>query len=188
MLPRIRFLASRAFGSQESERRGELIQEVVANAFCAFVSLVRRDCSGIAHATPLTNYAIRQVVGGRQVGTRLNVNDVTSPYAQAAHGFVVARLDQFDNDQGEWRESLVEDRRATPADIAAARIDVAEWLQSLSARDRRLAETLATGETTSGAASAFGLSPARISQLRVQLRNSWEQFQEGACSCQAVLA
>ena len=183
MLPRIRSRARQAFGWLGSEMKDELIQEVVANAFCAFMSLVRRGKSEIAYATPLTNYAIRQVLGGRQVGAKLNVNDVTSPYAQAACRFVVARLDQFDNDQGDWREVLVEDRRATPADIATARIDVAEWLRTLPARHRQIAETLAMGETTSEVASKFKLSPARISQLRVQLRRSWEQFQVGACGC-----
>jgi RNA polymerase sigma factor (sigma-70 family) len=188
MLPRIRILASRAFGSLGSELKDELIQEVVANVFCAFVRLVHRGKSELAYATPLAKYAIRQALSGRQVGTKANVNDVTSPYAQAACRFVLARLDRFDNDRGEWREVLVEDRRATPADIAAARIDVAEWLLTLPARDRRIAETLAMGKTTSEVASKFGVSPARISQLRGQLRNSWEQFQEGAYACQAALA
>ena len=181
MLPRIRSRAGQAFGWLGSEMKDELIQEVIANAFCAFAGLVRRGKSEIAYATPLTNYAIRQVLGGRQVGAKLNVNDVTSPYAQAACRFVMARLDRFDTDKGHWREVLVEDCRATPADIAAARIDVAEWLLSLPARDRRIAETLAMGETTNEVASKFKLSPARISQLRVQLRCSWEQFQVGAC-------
>jgi hypothetical protein len=168
--------------------KDELIQEVVANAFCAFVRLVRRGKSELAYATPLAKYAIRQALGGRQVGTKPNINDVTSPYAQAARRFVVARLDRFDNGNGEWREVLVEDRRATPADTAAARIDVAEWLLSLPARDRLIAETLAMGETTSDVASKFRVSPARISQLRGQLRSSWEQFQEGAYNCRAARA
>lgn len=180
MLPRIRSRAGQAFSWLGSEMKNELIQEVVANAFCAFASLVRRGKSEIAYATPLTNYAIRQVLGGRRVGATLNVHDVTSPYAQATCGFVVARLDRFDTDQGQWREVLVEDCRATPAEIAAARIDVAEWLLSLPARDRRIAETLAMGETTNEVASKFELSPARVSQLRGQLRRNWEQFQNCA--------
>jgi hypothetical protein len=36
---------------------------------------------------------------------------------------------------------------------------------------------LASGETTKGAAEKFGLSPARISQLREWLKKSWETFQ-----------
>ena len=114
MLPRIRSLAGRAFGWLESEMKDELIQEVTANAFCAFVGLVRRGKSEIAYATPLTNYAIRQVMAGRRVGTTLNVNDVTSPYAQAACRLVVGRLDRFDNDNGTWQSGCLPCRPTPP--------------------------------------------------------------------------
>ena len=66
---------------------------------------------------------------------------------------------------------------ATPADIAASRIDVREWLQTLPRRSRRLAERLATGESTSGAAQMFGISPSRVSQLRRELYGAWNTFQ-----------
>jgi hypothetical protein len=61
--------------------------------------------------------------------------------------------------------------------VAACRIDFAEWLRRLTARLRKIALALASGETTKGAAEKFGLSPARISQLRERLRKSWEAFQ-----------
>jgi hypothetical protein len=92
---------------------------------------------------------------------------------------VVEQLDKYDRDQGEWREVLVEDRRASPADLAAARIDLAAWFRSLSRKDRRIAKVLAMGETTSEAAQRFGLSLGRISQLRARLKASWETFQAG---------
>ncbi len=188
MLPLISSQASVAFRRLRPEHKTELIQEVLANAYCAFVGLVRRGKADIAYATPLANYAIRQVLDGRQVGTKPNVNDVTSPYARAAHGIVVERLDRFDPDKGEWREVLVEDRHAGPAEIAAARIDVAAWLRSLSPKSRRIAKTLAVGETTSGAARRFGLSSSRISQLRGLLRANWEQFQGEAPAGQGAAA
>jgi hypothetical protein len=68
-------------------------------------------------------------------------------------------------------------KRATPADVAACRIDFAEWLRRLTARLRRIALALAAGETTSAAARMFGVSPARISQIRDLLKRSWEAFQ-----------
>jgi hypothetical protein len=143
----------------------------------AFVALVHRGKADVAYATPLANYAIRQVIAGRQVGTKPNRRDVLSPNAHADYGIVVERLDMFDEEQGEWRAVLVEDRRATPADIAAARIDVATWLRSLTQRNRRIAKALARGETTSDVAQQFKLSSARISQIRDELKTSWESFQ-----------
>jgi DNA-binding NarL/FixJ family response regulator len=71
-------------------------------------------------------------------------------------------------------------KRATPAEVAACRIDFAEWLRRLTARLRKIALALASGETTKGAAEQFGLSPARISQLREWLKKSWEEFQGDA--------
>jgi transposase-like protein len=71
----------------------------------------------------------------------------------------------------------VEDKRATPADVAACRIDFAEWLRRLTARLRKIALALAAGETTSAAARMFGVTPARISQIRQWLKESWEAFQ-----------
>ena len=60
MLPRIRRQASVAFRRLRPDRKDELIQEVVANAYCAFVRLVDRGKADVAYATPLANFAIRQ--------------------------------------------------------------------------------------------------------------------------------
>ena len=177
LLPRIREHANFAFRTQPPEYREELVAEVVANAFVAFKRLVKRGLSHVAFATPLAKFAIRKVRAGYRVGTKLNVRDVTSEYAQQRKGFTVGRLDRFDARKGEWREVVVEDRKAGPADTAAARMDIAEWLAGLPKQKRRVAETLATGETTKAAARKFHLSPGRISQLRRELERGWQGFQ-----------
>jgi hypothetical protein len=66
-----------------------------------------------------------------------------SRHAQIVKGITFERLDQFDAAEGEWREALVEDRKAGPAETAAARIDVAAWFRSLARKKRRIAQTLA---------------------------------------------
>jgi peptide subunit release factor 1 (eRF1) len=178
MLPRICSQARRAFRQLRPEHRDELIQEVLANAYCQFVRLVRRGKADVAYATPLANFAIRQVIAGRRVADKPRLRDVLSPQARSVDGIVVERLDVFDEKQDRWRQVLVEDRHATPADIAAARIDVADWFRSLAPRNRRIAKILATGETTTDVAGQFGVSRARISQLRDELKTSWERFHE----------
>ncbi|HEV3304179.1 MAG TPA: hypothetical protein VG055_31305 [Planctomycetaceae bacterium] len=90
--------------------------------------------------------------------------------------FTIERLDRFNRRTGQWREVLVEDRTAGPADIAEMRIDFAEWLNTLSNRDRQLAETLAHGETTGCVAGMFRISAGRVSQLRRDLCESWRRF------------
>jgi hypothetical protein len=112
MLPQIRESARFAFRKSPPDVREELIAEVVANAYCAFANLVRQGRGNLAYATPLAKYAIRQVRGGRRVGTRLNKKDITSPAAPAGRGITIERLDRFDEQRQEWREVLVEDKKA----------------------------------------------------------------------------
>jgi hypothetical protein len=177
MLPAIRARAHLAFRADNPEAREEFMAEVVANAFCAFRRLAERGKLEVAHATPLAKFAIRQIRCGRLTGAQLNVRDITSRHAQLAKGIKVERLDQFDREDGTWRETLVEDKKAGPAETAAARIDVADWFRSLTRQKRKIAKTLARGEATSKVARMFGLSAGRISQVRDELRRSWLEFQ-----------
>jgi hypothetical protein len=178
LLPAIRRQARLAFRGEPAERRGELVAEVIANCWVAFRRLVERGREHLAYPTPLAQFAIRQVRSGRRVGGRLNVRDVLSDYCQRHQGLRVERLDRCDARDSEWREIVVEDRRATPADTAAARIDIADWLATLPRRERRIAQTLALGESTSAAAAKFQITATRVSQLRGELRQAWERFSE----------
>ena len=104
LLPAIREQARFAFRTEKPELRQELIAEVIANCWVAFVRLVERGLLEVIYPTPLAQYAIKQVRDGRRVGCRLNVRDVSSEYAQRAKHFTVERLDRFDERRGEWKE------------------------------------------------------------------------------------
>ena len=173
MLPWIQSQARRAFCRVPAELREELVAEVVAHAVCSFARLAHCGKTSVAYATPLAGYAIQAVRAGRRVGTKSNARDLTSP----TRNYPIESLDTLAFQQGQWCEALVEDRRTTPADIAAARIDVAAWLRSLSRMHRRIATLLARGETGQEVAKQFHVSPARISQIRKCLGDSWERFQ-----------
>ena len=186
MLPVIQDSASFAFRHLPPEARQEAMQDVTVGALVAFVRLVELGKRHLAYPTVLARYEIAQFRCGRRVGSRLNVCDISSPYAQRKKKFVVERLDRFCAKQDVWREVLVEDKRATPADIAAVRIDFADWLKSLSHRLRRIANMLATGESTDVAAKRFRVSPGRISQIRREMERSWRTFQGEEISSSAV--
>jgi hypothetical protein len=177
ILPQIRRQASLAFRCLRGEAREDLICEVIANAYCSWVSLVQQGRGQIARPTPLAKYALRQVRAGRRIGSRLNSHELLSPYARRIRGFTIERLHGPDESSGAWSQRLVEDRRAGPAETAAARLDLAHWLGTLSPRNRRIAKVLAAGETTGAVARRFGLSPGRVSQLRAMFRSDWERFQ-----------
>ncbi len=176
LLPQIEQQARVAFRGLGSEQRQELIAEVIANAYVAFARLVQRGIEDSIYATPLAQFAIRQVRTGRRVGGKLNVKDVTSVHCQRRKGVQVESLTRYNQRKEQWQELVVEDRTAGPADVAATRIDFGEWLRTLPGKQSRIALLLATGESTSAAARKFGLSPARISQLRRELLDEWNEF------------
>lgn len=107
----------------QSDVEGRLFEEK-----CSEITLL------IAHGplsplatVPAMNGWRAQVRAGRRVGAKLNIRDVSSRLGQRAKDVVVERLDQFNPDECQWREVLVEDRRAGPAETMAARIDVGDW-------------------------------------------------------------
>lgn len=174
MLPTILRHAQLAFRGYDPVERDELVAEVIADAFVAFRRLAELGKQELAFATPLAMYAVRHVRSGRRVGTPVNKRDVMSP---ANRHVTVEPLQQFDRGDGQWKEVLVEDKHAGPAETAAARLDVTKWFRKLPAAKRRIARVLATGETTKATARKCGLSEGRVSQLRRELQASWRELQ-----------
>lgn len=177
LLPLIQKKAAYAFRHFKSEQKEELVAEAVANAYCAFVRLVRRGLESIAYSTPLALFAIKQIRSGRRVGTKLNTRDLMSEHTHGARGITVERLDQYQKEEEGWLEVVVEDRRSGPADVVATRLDFADWFASLPQRRRKIATTLAAGESTAQTAAMFRVSPSRVSQIRRELHASWRRFQ-----------
>ncbi len=114
---------------------------------------------------------------GRRFATRLNINDVDSHYCQKRKQVNKTSWYQRDSKSGVWRELVVEDHHANPADIAVTRIDFRNWLESLSRLKRQIAETLAGGESTQMVAKRSQVTASRVSQLRRELLESWNEFQ-----------
>ncbi|NLY03076.1 MAG: hypothetical protein GXY83_44060 [Rhodopirellula sp.] len=176
MLPAIREQTRFAFKHMPPQIRRESIDEVAANALVAYARLVELGKEDLAYPTPLALYGIAHVRCGRQVGRSRNSCDVLSRYARRKNGFIVERLDRQNHETSSWAEAVVEDSRTPVADQAAFRIDFPEWLGLLSNRGRRVAEALAVGERTKDVAKRFEISPGRISQMRREFYDSWQEF------------
>ncbi len=177
MLPKITKYASFSFRHLKGDNRDEMVQEVIANACAAYAQLVEQRRTEAATWSTLARYAVRQVRVGRQVDTSLNIGDVCSRHCQKRKGVRIQCLARWDDQDQEWQELVVEDRNATPADVAAFRIDLREFLRSLSRRNRRLGLQLAKGHATSWVAQRFQMSSGRVSQLCCELCEAWHQFQ-----------
>jgi len=176
LLPAIRRHARVCFRHLPAAAREEAIAEVLADAVLAYVRLESLGKADLAYPGVLARYAIGHFREGRRVGGQSNANDVMSGRCLRRNRVVVQSLYRLDHHTGTWREVLVEDRHSTPAQIAAVRLDFADWLRTLSNRDRGVAEMLAAGESTASAARIFRVSRGRISQLRRELCENWHRF------------
>ena len=162
MLPSIKRHARIAFRYLNPEAKQEAVQNVLANTWEALVGLARRGKLDKAFPSVLANFAEKQTRDHRITGGHLDVKDVLSPYCQAKKNVKVERLDKYDRVNECWydpedccHELLAESRNATPADLAASRIDFSDWLASLPCRHRRIAQYLSLGNRTSDAAKKF---------------------------------
>ena len=178
MLPGIRRYARRAFDFLGEEAQEDAVAEAVANAFVAFVRLVERGKEQLAYGSVLAKYAVSQVKEGRRVGGRLNSKDVMSRTAARRRGFKVEPLPHLCDEDGNWVEAIMDDRQTPIPDQAAFRCDFPEWLESHPLRERRMIESLAQNHSTSEVAGRFGVSAARVSQLRTEFARSWSAFHE----------
>ena len=186
MLPTISTYAQISFSSLTPEAKEELVQEVICNCLVAFVRLIQLGKGDLAYAGVLARYAVAQVKQGRQVGSRFTISDVMSRFCQHRKGFSLERLDTFCLEAEEWIEVIVVDRQTSVPDQVAFRIDVPQWLATLTQRARTIATDLATGWTTSEVARKYHLSDGRVSQIRRELFESWQKFHGDADGAAAV--
>src|SRR5262249_1531927 len=150
---------------------------VVALAWKWHLRLAERGKDATQFPSILADFAARAVRAGRGVCGRERSRDALSPSAQRQRHIKVERLPDFSTRGGNPRAEALVDNTATPVpEQASFRIDFPTWLQTRSERDRRLAENLMRGERTLEVSTKFGLSPARISQLRRDFHEDWERF------------
>ncbi|WP_145284374.1 hypothetical protein [Pirellulimonas nuda] len=161
-MPQIERQVRKLLRGLKGEALDDARSEAVAQAAINYHRLAVQGRESDAYATPLAIYAVRLGRAGRRLGSRLANQDALGP-------------ERREDESAGWTE-LVADRHATPAEIAAVRIDFRAWLELLPEPKRRIAQTLAEGETTRGAAELFGVSAGRISQLRRELADNWRAF------------
>jgi hypothetical protein len=98
----------------------------------------------------------------------------TATPREAIYGLVHGqqKLDAF--------EEQLRDNTQTPvAEQVAFRIDFPTWRWTRCECDRRLIDEMMAGEHTLDLADKHGLTPGRVSQLRHEFHQDWQQFQDG---------
>jgi hypothetical protein len=178
LLPRLERHGRICFRSLKCpHRKAEALAEVVALAWKWFVQLTRRGQDAAAFGSALATYAARAVLSGRRLCGQEKSKDVLSPLAQRRRGFTVGPLPSTSSLNGTVLDEALHDNTQTPVpEQVAFRFDFPAWLQTQAERDRRLALDLMAGERTSAVSDRYGLSPARVSQLRRDFHQDWQRF------------
>jgi len=183
VLPAVETHAKIRFRRLNADRREEAIQETVAAACVNFQLAAAEGKLNVVHPSSLADFAVRHTRTGRHVGGSQNgARDVISPSCQRRHDVVVVSYDRHrvpaslrDGTDG-WKRIAVQDRKAMIPDLAAFRIDFGRWFQMCSRRDRSIISALIAGEGPSTIADRFGISRARVSQLRRRYEREWMDF------------
>jgi hypothetical protein len=174
---------------QCQHRRADCISEVVSLCWSWWLRLVRRGKDPTQFVSVIADFAVRAVRAGRRLCGQLKPKDALSERAQQRHRFRVESLpfstrtghEELHSVTGQrhldaYEERLRDNTMTPPDEQAAFRIDWPAWLTTRTERDRRIIADMAVGERTNYLARRFGLSPARVSQLRREYRDDWLLF------------
>jgi hypothetical protein len=189
-MPRIVRHARCFFRTIECRHRfADCISETLSLAWKWWLRLVQRGKDPRKFVSAIAGFAVRAVRAGRRVCGQLKPKDVLSERAQAKHRFRVGSLPQSTQTCREelngvngqrlldaFEERLHDNTRTPPDEQAAFRLDFPAWLLTRTERDRRIINDMAVGEGTNHVAARFGLSPARVSQLRREYSQDWRRF------------
>ena len=116
VLPAVKEHAAVSFRHLSPEAKAEATAEAVARACVNYATLVRQRKLARAYTGNIATNAVRAVNGGRHVGGHINSKDVLSPLAQKRRGFAIGSINPWNRQEGDWRDMVLETRRASPAD------------------------------------------------------------------------
>jgi hypothetical protein len=192
LLPKIETHARISFrGIRCPVKQEDRVQECVALAWKWFARLSEQGKDVFAFPMAFAVLVARAVKCGRRLCGQERAGDVLSFVAQQRHGFRVEHLPASTHSPHEQLyatprgqalldafEERLRDNTQTPVpDQVVFRIDFPAWLQTLTARERRLVRAMARNERTTDLSKEFEVSPGRISQLRREFRDDWLRFQ-----------
>src|SRR5262245_46791987 len=178
LLPRIERLARSFFRHMACPgRRADAVAEAIALAWAQYRRCAEQGRDANRFVVSLALLAARAASSGRRLCGHERAGDVLSPVARMRHGFAVVSLTDLAPVSGNPLVDALRDNTATPPDQQAAfRIDVAAWLRRLGRGRRRVAHRLMLGERLYEVARRVGVSAGRVSQLRRELEQNWQDF------------
>jgi hypothetical protein len=177
IVPRIELHGRVCFRAKSWHDQQEAVAEMVALCWKWFVRLAECGKDATHFPSVLATFAARAVYNGRRLAGSCKAKDAMSPVAQRRHGVTIGRLPDVSTLNGNpLSEALHDNTRSPVPEQVAFRLDFPGWLSSLGTRNRSIAQDMAQGHRTGELADAYGLSPARVSQLRREFHWDWQAF------------
>jgi hypothetical protein len=177
ILPRIELHGRVYFRHKNADAREDFVAEMVGLCWKWFVRLVERGKDPTQFVSALATFAARAVNSGRRVCGQERANDVLSPSAQKRHGFVVERLPDYSTLCGSPLDEALIENTATPVpEQVSFRLDFPAWRLTRCHRDRQMIDRMMLGERTLDLSKQFGVSTARVSQLRREFHDDWRRY------------
>jgi len=191
LVPRIELHARIAFRDVRCPaKKADKVAECVALGWAWYVRLGARGKDVTQFTTTFVFLVARAVKSGRRVCGQEKARDAMSPVAQQRHNFKVESLPAstsrpYENLCGAVNgqhhldafEERLRDNTQTPVpDQVQFRIDFPAWLETLTARERRIIKAMARNERTKDLSKQFEVSPGRISQMRREFCQGWQRF------------
>ena len=192
LLPKINTYAQISFRHLPcSDKRRDHVAEAVALGWKWFRRLNELGKDVNQFPMVFVYLVVKSVRCGRRLAGKEKAQEALSWVAHQRHGFRVISISEATKPGQESyvgkhsgmgrsvQEALQSDLHTPIPDQVAFRLDWQRFCLTLRKRDRDMMEFLSLGNRPRGAALKFGVSRARVSQLRQKWRSQWRIFQEG---------
>ena len=161
--------------------RQDCVCETIALCWLWHCRLVRKGRDPARFASAMARLAAKSVASGRRLCGQERATEASSRHCQWRRRFVAVSLSAENRLDGSvFDDTLADDTQTPVPDQVQFRCDFAKWRSRLSRLRLRILVALAQGHRTTDVAARFGISPGRVSQIRVELRDDWNRY----CECE----
>jgi hypothetical protein len=158
--------------------RDDLAAEAVAIAWRWYRALAERRRDPDRFGLRLARLAALAVSSGRRLCGGQGVHEPFSIACRRRHGVRVSSIGDVHADAS-LAAALADGRHSPVPEQAAFRVDFPAWKSGLPVATQAVLAQLALGHRTRDVAASCGRSPARVAQIRRELRDSYLRFLSG---------
>jgi hypothetical protein len=178
LLPKVEQVARWYFRSLRcADRKQDFVFETVAICWLWHRRLATNGRDSCAFIGTMSFLAAKSVYCGRRLCGQEKANDVLSTVCQRRRGFVAGNIDYSGHAASKFiDEALCDNTRTSVVDQVQFRVDFPDWVSGLDDRRQRIVYALMEGRSTSEVANKFGMSAARVSQLRREFYEDYTAF------------